>query len=46
MTDWAQAGFIGGVGFATVFVVLVLLAVVVWLMGVVVRRTSRDEPLK
>ena len=44
MTDWAQAGFIGGVGFATVFVVLVLLAVVVWLMGVVVRRTSRDEP--
>lgn len=42
--DWAQAGFIGGVGFATVFVVLVALAVVVWLSGIVVRRTSRNEP--
>ena len=44
MTDWARAGFIGGVGFATVFVVLILLAVVVWLVGMVVRRTSPGEP--
>ncbi len=41
MTDWAQAGIIGGAGFATVLVVLFVLAVVVWLVGVAVRRLQR-----
>ena len=46
MEKWAQAGFIGGVGFATVFVVLAVLAVVVWLVGIAARRLQErnQEP--
>jgi hypothetical protein len=43
MTDWGQAGFIGGVGFGTVFVVLVVLSLVVWLAGIVINRMHRDR---
>ncbi len=32
---WGQALQIGGVGFATVFVLLILLAIVIWLTGIV-----------
>jgi Na+-transporting methylmalonyl-CoA/oxaloacetate decarboxylase gamma subunit len=38
MTDWSEALLIGGAGFATVLVVLFVLALVVWLVGAVVRR--------
>ncbi|MDP2744062.1 MAG: OadG family transporter subunit [Dehalococcoidia bacterium] len=41
MTDWGQAGFIGGVGFGTVLVVLIVLALVVWLAGIIINRTHR-----
>ena len=33
--DWGQATQIGGVGFGTVFLVLVILAIVLWLTGLI-----------
>ncbi|MEW6033880.1 MAG: OadG family protein [Chloroflexota bacterium] len=43
MVDWGLAGRIGGIGFATVFVVLSVLALAVWLTGIVVQLTSRNR---
>jgi Na+-transporting methylmalonyl-CoA/oxaloacetate decarboxylase gamma subunit len=36
--DWGLAGQIGGIGFGLVFAVLVILAVAVWLTGLVLSR--------
>ena len=36
--DWGQAVQIGGFGFGLVFVVLIILAVAIWLTGLVTRR--------
>lgn len=36
MTDWSLAGQIGGVGFGMVFALLVMLAVIVWLVGLLI----------
>lgn len=36
--DWAQAWQIGGFGFGLVFLVLIILAVVIWLAGLVLSR--------
>ena len=33
---WGQAGQIGGIGFGLVFAVLIVLAITVWLTGLVV----------
>ena len=46
--DWGQAFQIGGIGFGLVFGVLTLLALVMWLLGVVIRRidASEDETAK
>ena len=43
--DWGFAAQIGGMGFGTVFVVLIVLAVAIWLTGLVVRKmgTSNAE---
>ncbi len=38
--DWGLAARIGGVGFGLVFGVLIVLALVMWLTGLVIRRTS------
>ena len=38
--DWGLAGQIGGVGFGMVFALLIVLAVVIWLTGLVVAKTS------
>jgi len=40
--DWGFAGQVGGVGFAMVFALLVILAVVIWLTGKVVNKTSNN----
>ena len=40
---WAQAAQVGGVGFVTVFVLLVLLAIVIWLIGLATTRASKQE---
>ena len=41
--DWGFAGQVGGVGFGMVFALLIILAVVIWLTGLVVNRTSPDK---
>ena len=41
--DWGQASQIGGVGFGTVFLVLVILAVAISLIAMAVRRISRGK---
>ncbi|GAI50930.1 unnamed protein product, partial [marine sediment metagenome] len=41
--DWGFAGQVGAVGFGVVFALLVILAVVIWLTGLVVSKTSADK---
>jgi Na+-transporting methylmalonyl-CoA/oxaloacetate decarboxylase gamma subunit len=36
--DWGLAGQIGGIGFGLVFAVLVILAVAVWLTGLIISK--------
>ncbi|MFC1957596.1 OadG family protein [Chloroflexota bacterium] len=44
--DWGVAAQIGGVGFGIVFTVLIVLAAVMWLMGLVFSKIgiSKDAP--
>ena len=46
--DWGFAGQIGGLGFGIVFAVLIILAVVIWLTGLVINKidTSEDESIE
>ena len=43
--DWSLAGQIGGVGFGYVFGLLLLLAIVIWLTGLIIKKfsASKDE---
>ena len=41
--DWGRALEIGGFGFALVFGVLTLLALTMWLSGVVIRKMGIDK---
>ena len=43
--DWGFAGQVGGVGFGMVFVLLIILAIVIWLTGRLVSKTgsTKDE---
>jgi len=41
--DWGFAGQIGGVGFGLVFVVLIILAIAIWLVGLVLKRIGTDK---
>ena len=36
--DWGEAWQIGGIGFGLVFVVLAILAVAIWLIGLLLRK--------
>ena len=38
--DWGLAGQIGGVGFGLVFAVLIILALAIWLVGLVLSKIS------
>ena len=38
--DWGFAGQIGGAGFGMVFALLIILAVVIWLTGLLVKKTG------
>lgn len=40
---WAEAFRIGGVGFGLVFGVLIVLALAIWLVGLVLRRIGGGE---
>lgn len=41
--DWGLAGQIGGVGFSMVFALLIVLAVVIWLTGLVIIKTGSGK---
>ena len=41
--DWGEALRIGGTGFGTVFLVLVILAVAITLIGLAVKRINRKQ---
>ena len=41
--DWAQAWQIGGVGFGLVFIVLVILALAMWLTGLLLKKLGIDS---
>ena len=41
--DWSSAGQIGGLGFGLVFVVLIVLAAAIWLVGLVVGRIGAEK---
>ena len=43
MIDWGLAGKIAGGGFGLVFLILAILALVVWLIGLGVRRFSKSS---
>jgi Na+-transporting methylmalonyl-CoA/oxaloacetate decarboxylase gamma subunit len=38
---WAQAGQIGGIGFGLVFLVLIILAAAIWVVGLLTRGTGQ-----
>ena len=44
--DWGFAGQVGGVGFGLVFAVLVVLALAVWLTGLVLDKLSPGAETK
>ena len=43
--DWGFAGQVGGMGFGMVFVLLIILAIVIWITGLVIikTRTSKEK---
>jgi Na+-transporting methylmalonyl-CoA/oxaloacetate decarboxylase gamma subunit len=41
--DWGFAGQIGGIGFGFVFAVLIILALAIWLTGLVLSRISTGK---
>ena len=44
--NWAEAFEIGGIGFGLVFLVLVILAVVIWITGLWLKRYGDEEEEK
>lgn len=40
---WGEAAQIGGIGFATVFALLVVLAIIIWLTGLVLGKISTGK---
>ena len=38
--DWGFAGQVGGIGFGLVFTVLIILAVTIWLVGVMLNKVN------
>ena len=41
--DWGFAGQIGGIGFGLVFVVLIILALAIWLVGLILSKISPSK---
>ncbi len=41
--DWGQALQIGGIGFGLVFVILIILALAVWLAGLMLGKIGTDK---
>ena len=43
MIDWAFAWKIGGIGFGMVFFVLIILAIILWLVGMIFKKMGTKE---
>ena len=43
IVNWGQAGQIGGVGFGLVFAILIILAIAIWLVGLVLSKIKPSE---
>ena len=41
--DWGFAGQVGGMGFGMVFALVIVLAVIIWLTGLVVNKLNIDK---
>jgi len=41
--DWGFAGQVGGFGFGLVFLVLIILAVVIWVVGLILRKIGAGK---
>jgi len=41
--DWAFAGQVGGVGFGMVFALLIILAIVIWLVGLILSKIGSGK---
>ena len=41
--DWGFAGQVGGAGFGMVFALLIILALIIWLTGLLVNKTGSTE---
>ena len=41
--DWGFAGQVGGVGFGMVFALLVILAIIIWLTGLVITKIGAGK---
>ena len=41
--DWGFAGQVGGIGFGMVFLLLVILAIVIWLTGLILSKISTGK---
>ena len=41
--DWGFAGQVGAAGFGMVFVLLIILAIVIWLTGLILNKVSTDK---
>jgi Na+-transporting methylmalonyl-CoA/oxaloacetate decarboxylase gamma subunit len=42
-TIWGEASLVAGIGFGTVFLVLIILAVITWLIGLIFQRIKRGQ---
>ena len=40
---WGEAAQIGGIGFGTVFALLIILAIIIWLTGLVIAKTTAGK---
>jgi Na+-transporting methylmalonyl-CoA/oxaloacetate decarboxylase gamma subunit len=43
VVDWGFAGQVGGTGFGMVFALLIILAIVIWLTGLLVKKTGSTK---
>ena len=41
--DWGFAGQVGGMGFGMVFALLIILAIIIWLTGLILNKTAAKK---
>ena len=43
VVDWGFAGQVGGIGFGMVFALLIILAVIIWLVGLILNKVGAGK---